>query len=199
MEIDWCRFENRARCAGYHMIAGIDEAGRGPLAGPVVAAAVIFPEGADIPGVNDSKKLTPIKRKNLYGRIYKEALSIGVGIIDAVEIDKINILQASLSAMLIAVDNLYPRPDYLLVDGTFTIHSPIPQKAIKKGDSQSLSIAAASIIAKVSRDRLMKRYSEDFPEYGFHKHMGYGTLMHREAIRTFGPSFIHRKTFRGVK
>ncbi len=199
MEIDWRGFENNARRAGYKIIAGIDEAGRGPLAGPVVAAAVIFPEGADIPGINDSKKLTPAKREKLYGQIYEKAISIGLGIIDPTEIDKINILQASLLSMQIAVANLYPRPDYLLIDGTFTIRSSIPQKAIKKGDSQSLSIAAASIIAKVSRDRLMKRYSEDFPEYGFHKHMGYGTRMHREAIRALGPTHIHRKTFRGVK
>ncbi|MBW2647274.1 MAG: ribonuclease HII [Deltaproteobacteria bacterium] len=181
------------------MIAGIDEAGRGPLAGPVVAAAVIFPEETYIPGINDSKKLTPAKRENLYDQIYENAISIGLGIIDSPEIDKINILQASLLSMRIAVANLFPRPDYLLIDGIFTIRSQIPQKAIKKGDSQSLSIAAASIIAKVSRDRLMKRYSEDFPGYGFHKHKGYGTRMHLEAIRTLGPTLIHRKTFRGVK
>ncbi len=199
MGIDWRRFENNARCAGYKMIAGIDEAGRGPLAGPVVAAAVIFPEVTYISGINDSKKLTPAKRENLYDQIYENAISIGLGIIDSAEIDKINILQASLLSMRIAVANLFPRPDYLLIDGTFTIRSQIPQKAIKKGDSQSLSIAAASIIAKVSRDRIMKRYGEDFPEYGFHKHKGYGTRMHLEAIRTLGPTLIHRKTFRGVK
>ena len=199
LETDWWKFENDVRCAGYKIIAGIDEAGRGPLAGPVVAAAVILPEGEDIPGINDSKKLTPAKRENFYGQVYEKALSIGLGIIDPTEIDRINILRASLLSMQIAVDNLYPRPDYLLIDGTFPIPSHIPQKVIKKGDSQSLSIAAASIIAKVSRDRLMKRYGEDFPEYGFHKHMGYGTRMHLEVIRKLGPTPIHRKTFRGVK
>jgi ribonuclease HII len=199
LETDWWMFENNVRRAGYEIIAGIDEAGRGPLAGPVVAAAVILPEGTDIPGINDSKKLTPVKRENLYRQVYEKAISIGLGIIDAIEIDRINILRASLLSMHMAVSNLYPRPDYLLIDGTFPISSHIPQKAIKKGDSQSISIAAASIIAKVSRDRLMKCYSEDFPEYGFHKHMGYGTRRHLEALRTCGPCLIHRKTFRGVK
>ena len=199
LEIDWWQFENNVRRAGYKIIAGIDEAGRGPLAGPVVAAAVILPEGVDIPGINDSKKLTPAKRENFYGQVYEKAVSIGLGIIDSTEIDRINILRASLLSMRIAVDNLSPTPDYLLIDGTFPIRSGIPQKTIKQGDSQSLSIAAASIIAKVSRDHLMKRYGEDFPEYGFHKHMGYGTRMHLEALRTCGPCLIHRKTFRGVK
>jgi ribonuclease HII len=197
--MDWFAFENDARKAGYRIVAGIDEAGRGPLAGPVVAAAAIFREGTDITGINDSKKLTRAKRERLYGRIYEEAISIGIGIIDPIEIDRINILQAALLSMRIAVDNLCPRPDFLLIDGTFTIRSSIAQRAIKKGDTQSLSIAAASIVAKVSRDRIMTRYSQDLPEYGFDKHMGYGTRMHLEAIRLFGASPIHRQTFKGVR
>ncbi|MBT9448310.1 MAG: ribonuclease HII, partial [Desulfobacterales bacterium] len=129
--MDWFAFENDARKAGYKIVAGIDEAGRGPLAGPVVAAAAIFREGTDITGINDSKKLTRAKREKLYGRIYEEAISIGIGIIDPIEIDRINILQAALLSMRIAVDNLCPKPDFLLIDGTFTIRSSIAQKAIK--------------------------------------------------------------------
>ncbi|MBW1739694.1 MAG: ribonuclease HII [Deltaproteobacteria bacterium] len=199
MDIDRELFEKKARQHGYSKIAGIDEAGRGPLAGPVVAAAAILPQEFDLPYLDDSKRLSPKRREELFSAIYKQAISIGIGIVDPVEIDRINILQASLLSMRMAVDNLRPAPDYLLVDGTFTIRSPVPQQAIKHGDRRCLSIAAASIIAKVTRDRLMGLYDEEFPEFGFGKNKGYGTEEHRAAIRTFGYCWIHRKTFRGVR
>ena len=192
-------FEREATQKGYRDIAGIDEAGRGPLAGPVVSAAVILSPAFSLSGVNDSKKLTPKKRARLYEKIYAEAVSIGIGIVDAVEIDRINILQASLLAMAIAADNLCPQPDCLLIDGTFQIASQLPQKPIAKGDSLSVSIAAASIIAKVTRDRLMESYHLYYPHFGFAQHKGYPTKSHREAIRKFGCSLIHRRSFKGVK
>lgn len=184
---------------GFSRIAGIDEAGRGPLAGPVVAAAVVLPEKANLDQLDDSKRLSPARREELFGAIYEQAISIGIGLIDPVEIDRINILQAALLSMRTAVINLRPVPDYLLVDGTFPIASTLPQKVVKHGDRRCMSIAAASIIAKVTRDRLMRLYDEEFPEFGFGQHKGYGTKAHREAIRTFGCCPIHRKTFRGVK
>ncbi len=193
------RFEKEARKQGYSKIAGIDEAGRGPLAGPVVASAVILPQDCYLPHIDDSKRLSPKRREQFFVTIYEQAVSIGIGIVDPAEIDRINILQASLLSMRFAVDNLRPAPDYLLVDGTFPIRSPVPQQAIKHGDRRSLCIAAASIIAKVTRDRLMGLYDEEFPEFGFGKHKGYGTEQHRAAIRTFGYCSIHRKTFRGVR
>jgi ribonuclease HII len=192
-------FEKKAREMGFSRIAGIDEAGRGPLAGPVVAAAVVLPEKANLDQLDDSKRLSPARREELFGAIYEQAISIGIGLIDPVEIDRINILQAALLSMRTAVINLRPVPDYLLVDGTFPIASTLPQKVVKHGDRRCMSIAAASIIAKVTRDRLMRLYDEEFPEFGFGQHKGYGTKAHREAIRTFGCCPIHRKTFRGVK
>ena len=191
--------ERQVRRKGYPFIAGIDEAGRGPLAGPVVAAAVILPEGTRLDQLNDSKKLSPQRREKLFGPIYEYALSVGIGIVDPVEIDRINILQASLLSMAMAVDNLFPRPDFLLVDGTFPINTSLPQECVKQGDSRCLSIAAASVVAKVTRDRIMKCYDDEFPEFGFGKHKGYGTKAHCEAIRTLGCCRIHRKTFRRVK
>jgi ribonuclease HII len=193
------QFEKEAQKQGYSRIAGIDEAGRGPLAGPVVAAAVILPQGPYLPNVDDSKRLSPQRREQCFDAIYEQAVSIGIGIVDPAEIDRINILQASLLSMRMAVDNLRPSPDYLLIDGTFPIRSPVPQQVIKHGDRRSLCIAAASIIAKVTRDRLMDVYDKEFPEFGFGKNKGYGTKGHRAAIRTFGYCSIHRKTFRGVK
>jgi len=193
------QFEREAWKRGYLKIAGIDEAGRGPLAGPVVAAAAILPSEFFLPDLDDSKKLSPKTRERLFGAIYKQAVSIGIGIIDPVEIDRINILQASLLSMRIAVDNLRPSPDYLLVDGTFPIKSQIPQQAVKYGDRRCRSIAAASIIAKVTRDRLMGLYDEEFPEFGFCKNKGYGTEAHRSALRTYGHCRIHRKSFSGVR
>jgi ribonuclease HII len=192
-------FEKEATQKGYRDIAGIDEAGRGPLAGPVVSAAVILSPTNQLTGVSDSKKLTPKKRALLYEQIYAHAVSIGIGIVDAIEIDRINILQASLLSMAIAAENLRPQPDCLLIDGTFEIPSNLPQKPIAKGDSLSISIAAASIIAKVTRDRLMERYNDYYPQFGFPQHKGYPTKAHKKAIRKFGFSPIHRKSFRGVK
>lgn len=193
------KFERRARKEGFSRIAGIDEAGRGPLAGPVLAAAVILPEKVQLDHLDDSKRLSPGRREELFGTIYEKAVSIGIGLVDPVEIDRINILQASLLSMRMAVANLHPPPDYLLIDGTFPIKSILPQQAVKHGDRRCLSIAAASIIAKVTRDRLMRLYDREFPEFGFGKHKGYGTKAHRAAIRTFGCCPIHRKTFRGVR
>jgi ribonuclease HII len=192
-------FEKEATCEGCRNIAGIDEAGRGPLAGPVVSAAVILPLTFDDSEITDSKKLSPKKRERLYDKIYAQATAVGIGIVDSVEIDRINILQASLLSMVMAVKNLDPCPDFLLIDGIFGIASELPQKPIPKGDALSISIAAASIIAKVSRDRLMQEYHHYYPQFDFPRHKGYPTKAHKEAIRKFGYSPIHRKSFKGVK
>jgi len=192
-------FEQRARSRGYRLIAGIDEAGRGALAGPVVAAAVILPAGMRIEGVDDSKRLSPEKRERLFEVIMAQALRVGVGMAGHKEIDRVNILQATRLAMQEAVGKLSPPPDYLLIDGITTIASPLPQKTIVKGDVLSLSIAAASIVAKVSRDRLMRELDQKYPGYGFAGHKGYGSADHLEAIRRLGPSPVHRLTFGGVK
>jgi ribonuclease HII len=199
METNLWVFETKAREMGHQIVAGIDEAGRGPLAGPVVSAAVILPEGIDFTGINDSKKLTPAQRNRLYDRLYTDARSIGIGVVDAAEIDRVNILQATLRSMYMAVANLFPSPDYLLIDGIFTIASEHPQQAIKKGDAKSVSIAAASIVAKVTRDRMMIEVDQLFPEFGFGNHKGYPTKAHRAAIKQFGCSPIHRRTFKGVR
>ena len=198
MDTDLRFFEKMAQSSGYHLIAGIDEAGRGPLAGPVVAAAVILPTNFNHTAITDSKKLTPKKRQHLYDLIYRNAQSIGIGIVDSTEIDRINILQSSLLAMAMAVDNLHPKPCFLLIDGKFKIQTDITQRAIIKGDSKSITIAAASIIAKVTRDRLMAHYALEYPQFGFDKHKGYPTKAHRQAILRYGHCSIHRKTFRGV-
>lgn len=197
--LDTLQFEKTVSRNGFTFVAGIDEAGRGPLAGPVMAAAVILPVGLSINGVDDSKKLTPDKREKLFEIIMAQALSVGVGIMSPAEIDRINILQATRRAMLAAVQQLSPQPDYLLIDGISSIDSAVPQKTIKKGDSLSLSIAAASIIAKVTRDRLMIEMDLKYPGYGFAGHKGYGSAAHMDAIRRLGPSPIHRLTFGGVK
>lgn len=199
MSRDLWTFEGEARKSGYSRIAGIDEAGRGPLAGPVVSAAVVLPETFSIGDVDDSKKLTPKKRAALFPRIQEAALAVGVGIVASETIDSINILQAALLSMVKAVENLAIQPDYLLIDGPFPIQLNLPQNALPKGDSLSISIAAASIIAKVTRDRIMVDFDKTYPEYGFSKHKGYPTRAHREAIQKFGCSPIHRRTFRGVK
>jgi ribonuclease HII len=191
--------EKRVREEGFSDIAGVDEAGRGPLAGPVVSAAVILPERVDLDQLDDSKRLSPRRRELLFDAIYEQAVSIGIGLVDPPEIDRINILQASLLSMAMAVANLRPIPDYVLVDGIFPIKSTLPQRAVKHGDRQCASIAAASIVAKVTRDRLMGLYDEEFPGFGFGKHKGYGTDDHRAAIRILGCCPIHRRTFRGVK
>ncbi|MBI1920723.1 MAG: ribonuclease HII [Geobacter sp.] len=192
-------FEKLAGSRGYRNIAGVDEAGRGPLAGPVVAAAVILPEGLIIPGVDDSKKLSAARREALFDTIMGEAAAVGVGVADQDLIDRVNILQATLHAMREAVGHLVVPPDYLLIDGISTIPVNIPQRTIKQGDSASISIAAASIIAKVTRDRIMVEYDARYPGYGFSGHKGYGCASHLEAIASLGPCPIHRKTFRGVK
>lgn len=197
--LDTLKFEKAAFSSGFNHVAGVDEAGRGPLAGPVMAAAVILPAGLSIIGVDDSKKLTPDKREKLFEIIMAQALSVGIGIVTPADVDRINILQATRRAMLAAVQYLTPQPDYLLIDGISTIDSAVPQKTIIKGDSLSLSIAAASIIAKVTRDRLMIEMNSMYPGYGFAAHKGYGSAAHLDAIRRLGPSPIHRLTFRGVK
>ena len=191
-------FEHEARQQGFFHIAGVDEVGRGPLAGPVVSAAVIVPEDFAVTGVNDSKRLSPGKRKRLYEEIYSHARTVGIGIVDPVEIDRINIFQASLTAMCMAVGNLAPAPDCLLVDGQYPIAMDLPQKTIIQGDSRSISVAAASIVAKVTRDRIMELYGTDFPEYGFASHKGYPTKAHTAAIRDHGWCPIHRRSFKGV-
>lgn len=199
MEPDLWLFEKKAFQKGFSRIAGIDEAGRGPLAGPVVSAAVIMPMSLQISGISDSKKLTHNQRSNLYEKIYDLADSVGIGIVDPFEIDRINILQAALLSMAMAVENLSPKPDCLLIDGPFLIPSDLPQEAIPKGDALSASIAAASIVAKVTRDRMMERYHQDYPQFGFSKHKGYPTKSHKEAIQKFGCCPIHRRSFKGVK
>jgi len=199
VQADLWTFEKKAQRIGFKKIAGVDEVGRGPLAGPVVSAAVILPKGVNIPEIGDSKKLSSKRRESLYKEIYNQAVSIGIGIVDSCEIERINILQASLVAMKIAVENLSPPPDFLLVDGIFPVPKPLPQETIKRGDERSISISAASIIAKVTRDHIMEIYDLEYPEYGFSRNKGYGTKEHRNAIRMFGCCPIHRKTFRGVR
>ena len=193
------RYEQEALHMGYRRIAGIDEAGRGPLAGPVVAAAVLFSFNVHISGIKDSKKLSPKQRQKLSGKIREEAIAIGVGVVDQDEIDRMNIARSSLKAMQLAVDDLDHQVDYLLVDGIISLPTTIPQKVIKKGDNLSISIAAASIIAKVARDEIMINYHRKYPHYNFLRHKGYGTREHLEAIKKYGPCEIHRKTFRRVK
>lgn len=192
-------FEIFTRQRGYFAIAGIDEAGRGPLAGPVVAAAVILPETFEFPGLTDSKKLSARKRQELYPLICAQARAFAIGLSSAETIDRVNILQGTLLAMQLAVTRLNIPADYLLVDGISKIPLGTPQLTIKQGDSRSLSIAAASVIAKVVRDRVMCVFDRHYPQYGFAEHKGYGTEAHLAAIARFGPSPLHRKTFRGVR
>lgn len=189
------RFENFFRKQGFQYIAGVDEVGRGPLAGPVVAAAVILPKFFNLNGLDDSKKLKERDRLKLFPKIKKQALAVGVGIVDHAMIDKINIAQASLLAMSLALESLTPVPDILLVDGNCKLKTSAPQQCIIKGDSKSVSIAAASIIAKVIRDKIMREYDKVFPRYGFSKHKGYGTKLHLDNISRFGLCAIHRQSF----
>lgn len=190
------KYERKLWRSGKKFIAGIDEAGRGPLAGPVVAAAVVFAPGTMIPGVNDSKKLSPKKREMLYDLIYEKALAVGIGLCDEEIIDRINILQATYRAMKIAVADLSLPPDYILVDGREIPNFPVPQTAIVRGDGTSFSIAAASIIAKVTRDRIMIRMDRQYPQYGFAQHKGYPTKKHIQAIIKQGRCAIHRTSFK---
>lgn len=193
-------FENEAKKQGFKWIAGIDEAGRGPLAGPVVAAAVILPVNLSLPGVDDSKRLTHKQRLELYDEIQVRALAMAVGVASNDEIDRFNVLQATFVAMKRALGALRISPDYVLVDGNLLIPGiSIPQQAIPKGDQLSVSISAASIIAKVKRDSIMDKYHEEYPVYNFRSNKGYGTVEHRKAIRKYGCCPIHRKTFKGVR
>jgi ribonuclease HII len=196
--ISMTSFERKYRAEGFQFIAGIDEAGRGPLAGPVVAGAVILPEDFYLPGLNDSKKLNELKRDEYFEAINSQALAVGVGIVSAADIDEINILQASKKAMLAAISQLKTSPDFLLIDAV-KLDTPYPFEALIKGDSRSISIAAASIVAKVTRDRLMKEISLEFPQYGFQANMGYGTAEHLKAIQEHGVTPHHRKTFAPVR
>ncbi|MBS2760787.1 ribonuclease HII [Bacillus licheniformis] len=191
-------FERSLRARGYQYIAGIDEAGRGPLAGPVVAAAVILKEDCEILGLTDSKKLSKQKREDYYSYIMEEAAAVGVGIADAHEIDELNIYEASKAAMLKAVQALDVAPDYLLIDA-MSLAVDTEQSSIIKGDAKSASIAAGACIAKVTRDRLMDEYAEKYPLYGFEKHKGYGTKEHLNALAKYGSSPIHRRSFAPVK
>jgi len=188
-------FEQTFWRLGMQRVAGIDEAGRGPLAGPVVAAAVIFPVQCFVDGVDDSKKLTHLRREELFPRIQERALSVGIGIVDQQDIDAMNILQATFKAMHIAVAGLTVRPEHLLVDGNRFPGKDLPFTAIVDGDARCHAIAAASIIAKVTRDRIMVEQDTLYPEYGFARHKGYGTARHRAAIAQFGLCPIHRRSF----
>lgn len=187
--------EREKRLKGYDIICGTDEAGRGPLAGPVYAAAVILPEELFIPGLNDSKKLSEKRREELFNVITEKAVAYSIASVDEKRIDEMNILNASLEAMNIAVGTLDIKPDFVLVDGNMTRGLCFPCEAVVKGDAKSASIAAASILAKVSRDRYMIKMAEEYPQYGFEKHKGYGTKAHSEAILKYGPCPIHRRSF----
>lgn len=188
-------FEAKASDLGYTAVCGVDEAGRGPLAGPVYAAAVILPEGLIIDGLNDSKRLSEKKREALFDVIKDEAVAYGIGFATEEEIDEINILQATYLAMKRAVEALQVKADYALIDGNRMPPLDIPGETVVKGDAKSPSIAAASILAKVSRDRVMYELDKEYPEYDFAKHKGYGTKVHTEAILRYGPCKIHRRTF----
>lgn len=190
--------ETMARKAGYDLIAGVDEVGRGPLAGPVAAAAVIFSEGTILQGIKDSKAMTEKARDEAFSLIIQKALAISVGVVSHRFIDETNILKASLEAMKRAVLSLGPAPEYVFVDGIHPVPVNIPQRCLKKGDQRCFTISAASVVAKVYRDRIMRSYHERFPEYGFHQNKGYGTKRHLQAIQRHGPCPIHRLSFRGV-
>ncbi|CAH0415801.1 ribonuclease HII [Periweissella fabaria] len=192
------QIERKAHANGYRLIAGVDEVGRGPLAGPVVAAAVILPPDFAVLGVNDSKQLSDKKRRELAPQIMEHALAVGFGIVDANEIDKINIYEASRVAMKQAVEQLQPSPDYLLVDA-MVIDMDTPQEKLIKGDAKSASIGAASIVAKVKRDEIMAAYDVEYPGYGFASNAGYGTATHLAGLAAYGVTPIHRQTFAPVK
>lgn len=193
--MDWLKYENEALSKGYDNICGVDEAGRGPLAGPVCAAAVILPKGEIIEGVNDSKKLTEKKREALYDVIKEKAVAYSIAFASVEEIEKMNILNATMLAMKRAVEGLEVPADYAMIDGNKIPDLNIPAECVVKGDANSISIAAASILAKVTRDRLCAEYETEYPQYGFAKHKGYGTKQHREMILKYGPCKIHRMSF----
>ena len=192
-------YERQAHEEGCGIVAGVDEAGRGPLAGPVSVAAVILPHELYLPHLNDSKKLSPKLREELFEAISEKAIAIGTALVDAATIDRVNIYQATINGMYEAVFALQPQPEKVLIDAVRLELLPMPSLSIIKGDAKSASIAAASIIAKVTRDRLMDEYDREYPQYGFSRHKGYGTQEHIEAIRKYGPCPIHRKSFEPIK
>lgn len=194
-DFNWLEYEQNATNRGYKAVCGVDEAGRGPLAGPVCAAAVILPPDIVIEGVNDSKKLSEKKRELLFDVIKEQALSYSIAFASVDEIEEINILNATMLAMKRAVEGLNIKADYAMIDGNRLPNLEIPSEHIIKGDAKSMSIACASILAKVSRDRLCYKYAEEFPQYGFDKHKGYGTKLHREALIEYGPCPYHRMSF----
>ena len=193
--MNWLEYENKAIKNGYKAVCGVDEAGRGPLAGPVCAAAVILPANTIIDGVNDSKKLTEKKREELFDIIKETAISYSVAFASAEEIENFTILNATMLAMKRAVEGLDVNADYAIIDGNKLPQLDIPCEYIIKGDAKSMSIASASILAKVSRDRLLYKYAQEYPQYRFDKHKGYGTKLHIQALKEFGPCPYHRKSF----
>lgn len=193
--MDWLLYENESKLKGFQSVCGVDEAGRGPLAGPVCAAAVILHDNQIIEGVNDSKKLSEKKRETLFDVIRQSVKAYSIAFATVEEIEEMNILNATMLAMKRAVDGLKLKADYALIDGNRLPELDIPCEYVIKGDAKSMSIAAASILAKVSRDRLCYKYAEKYPQYGFDKHKGYGTKLHTERIREFGPCEIHRMSF----
>lgn len=193
--MDWLYYENTAYEKGYNLVCGVDEAGRGPLAGPVCAAAVVLPKGLILEGVNDSKKLTEKKREALFDVITEQALDWSVAFATVEEIEEINILNASMLAMKRAVEGLKNPVDFAIIDGNRKPPLEIDCEAVVKGDAKSMSVAAASILAKVSRDRILRQYAVDYPQYGFEKHKGYGTKVHVEALKKYGPCEVHRPSF----
>lgn len=193
--MDWLEFENLAYEKGFNSVCGVDEAGRGPLAGPVCAAAVILPKGMILEGVNDSKKLSEKKREKLFDVITESAVSYSIAYATVEEIEEINILNATMLAMKRAVEGLQVPADFAYIDGNRTPDLQIPCEYIIKGDARSMSVAAASILAKVSRDRLLLEYAKEYPRYCFEKHKGYGTKLHTDMIKEYGPSPVHRLSF----
>ncbi|MBP5200890.1 MAG: ribonuclease HII [Schwartzia sp.] len=192
-------YEYAARDEGASYVAGVDEAGRGPLAGPVVVAAVILPFGLFLPGLNDSKKVSPNKREQLYDEILEKAVAVHVSIVDVATIDRVNIYQATMNGMYESILSLEPKPDKVLIDAVELAKLPMPSLSIIKGDAKSASIAAASIVAKVTRDRMMLKYDAEYPEYGFAQNKGYGTEQHIAALKQYGPCPIHRHSFEPVR
>ena len=195
IDVNMWEIENCVYAEGFQMVCGVDEAGRGPLAGPVCAAAVILPRDIEIPGLNDSKKLTDKKRRELFPIIQEKAITYGIGYASEEEIDSINILQATYLAMQRAIDQLQGKADFALIDGNRAKDFGIPVKTVVKGDSLSANIAAASVLAKVSRDDRMLELAKEYPQYGFEVHKGYGTKQHYEALRAHGHCKIHRLSF----
>ncbi len=198
LAVDMLFYEKQAYRQGFRLVAGIDEVGRGPLAGPVVAAAVVLPRDVSLPGVKDSKKLSAAQRESCREAILACACGVGIGCVDAREIDGTNILKATFKAMVLAVRNLGTPPECLLIDGPYELPIFLPQRGIPQGDAKCLSIAAASIVAKVHRDRLMCRYHQEYPVYCFDRNKGYGTADHIDALRKYGPCPLHRLSFSKV-